>query len=89
MSLGDVKDLADGRIYTGQKAQELGLVDELGNLYYAINRASELGGIQGEPVVVYMNKPTLSSLLFGSESGTSAVDQFLRYYDESPYGQIT
>jgi protease-4 len=89
MSLGDVKDLADGRIYTGQKAKELGLVDELGNLYYAINRASELGGIQGEPAVVYMNKPTLSSLLFGSESDTSAVDQFLRYYDESPYGQIT
>jgi protease-4 len=89
MSLEDVKDLADGRIYTGQKAKELGLVDELGNLYYAINRASELGGIQGEPVVVYMNKPTLSSLLFGSESGTSAVDQFLRYYDESPYGHIT
>ncbi|AFV23851.1 signal peptide peptidase A [Methanolobus psychrophilus R15] len=89
MSLEDVKDLADGRIYTGQKAKELGLVDELGNLYYAINRASELGGIQGEPVVVYMNKPTLSSLLFGSESDTSAVDQFLRYYDESPYGQIT
>ena len=89
MSLEDVKDLADGRIYTGQKAKELGLVDELGNLYYAINRASELGGIQGEPVVVYMNKPTLSSLLFGSGSDTSAVDQFLRYYDESPYGQIT
>ncbi|MDP2218428.1 MAG: signal peptide peptidase SppA [Methanolobus sp.] len=89
MSLEDVKDLADGRIYTGQKAKELGLVDELGNLYYAINRASELGGIQGEPVVVYMNKPTLSSLLFGSGSDTSAVDQFLHYYDESPYGQIT
>ena len=89
MSLGDVKDLADGRIYTGQKAKELGLVDELGNLYYAINRASELGGIQGEPVVVYMNKPTLSSLLFGSGSDTSAVDQFLHYYDESPYGQIS
>ncbi len=88
MSLEDVKDLADGRIYTGQKAKELGLVDELGNLYYAINRASELGGIQGEPVVVYMNKPTLSSLLFGSGSNTSAVDEFLQYYDESPYGRI-
>lgn len=89
MSLEDVKDLADGRIYTGQKAKELGLVDELGNLYYAISRASELGGIQGEPVVVYMNKPTLSSLLFGSGSNTSAVNEFLHYYDESPYGQIT
>lgn len=89
MSLEEVKDLADGRIYTGQKAKELGLVDELGNFYYAVNRAAELGGIQGEPVVVYMNKPTLSSLLFGSESDTSAVDQFLQYYEESPYGRIS
>lgn len=88
MSLEDVKDLADGRIYTGQKAKELGLVDELGNLYYAINRAAELGGIQGEPVVVYMNRPTLSSLLFGSESDASAVEQFLHHYEESPYGRI-
>jgi protease-4 len=89
MSLGDVKELADGRIYTGQMAKELGLIDELGNLYYAIDRAGELGGIQGDPVIVYMNKPTLSSLLFGSGSNTSTVDQFLHYYDESPYGQIT
>lgn len=89
MSLEDVKDLADGRIYTGQKAKELGLVDELGNLYYAISRAADLGDIQGDPVVVYMNKPTLSSLLFGSESDTSAVEQFLHYYEESPYGWIS
>jgi protease-4 len=89
MSVGEVKDLADGRIYTGIKAKELGLVDEFGNLYDAIDRAAEIGGIEGEPTVVYMNKPSLSSLLFGSEADTSAaVDQYLSYYEESPYGKI-
>ena len=77
------------RIYTGQKAKELGLVDEMGNFYYALDRAAEMGGIEGEPTIVYMNRPTLSSLLFGSEADTSAaIDQFLNFYEESPYGQI-
>ncbi|WP_406660405.1 signal peptide peptidase SppA [Methanolobus sp. ZRKC3] len=90
MSVGEVKDLADGRIYTGRKAKELGLVDEFGNLYDAIDRAAELGGIEGDATVIYMNKPSLSSLLFGSEADASvAVDEFLRYHEESPYGQLT
>lgn len=94
MSVGEVKDLADGRIYTGETARELGLVDEMGNFYYALDRAAELGGIEGEPTIVYMNRPTLSSLLFGSEASSGvdtseAVDQFLSYYEESPYGHIT
>ncbi|MBN2111069.1 MAG: signal peptide peptidase SppA [Methanosarcinaceae archaeon] len=89
MSVGEVRDLADGRIYTGQRAQELGLVDEIGNFYYALDRAAELGGIEGEPTIVYINRPTLSSLLFGSEADVSAaVDQFLNFYEESPYGRI-
>ncbi|KXS43398.1 MAG: signal peptide peptidase A [Methanolobus sp. T82-4] len=89
MSEGEVRDLADGRIYTGETAMELGLVDEMGNFYYALDRAAELGGIEGEPTIVYMNRPTLSSLLFGSESNTSAaIEQFLSFYEESPYGKI-
>jgi protease-4 len=48
-----IKKLADGRIFTGKKAQELGLVDELGNLEYAIELAGKLSGIEGEPEVIY------------------------------------
>lgn len=94
MTRGDVKVIADGRIYTGKTAKELGLVDEMGNLYDAIDKAAELGGIEGEPRVVYMNRATLSRLLLGSESSSSAasssdtVRQFVSYYEESPYGKI-
>ncbi|MCG0276363.1 MAG: signal peptide peptidase SppA [Thermosediminibacteraceae bacterium] len=46
-----VKQLADGRIFTGRQAKDLGLVDELGNFYRAVEIAAELAEIDGEPVV--------------------------------------
>ncbi len=60
-----VRELADGRIFTGRQASELGLVDELGGLQVAIRRAAELGGIDGEPHVVYPpeEKPRLIDFL--------------------------
>lgn len=47
-----VRELADGRIYTGRQAKEAGLVDELGDLPEAIAAAAELGGVRGEPRVI-------------------------------------
>lgn len=48
----DVKEIADGRIFTGEQALKVGLIDELGNLEDAIKTAAQLSGIKGEPVVV-------------------------------------
>jgi len=48
----DVRRLADGRVFTGRQALEVGLVDELGNLEDAIRVAARLAGIKGEPEVV-------------------------------------
>lgn len=45
----DVDEIADGRIFTGQQALALGLVDRLGGFAEAIKFAGELGGIKGEP----------------------------------------
>ncbi len=86
LSLGKVKDLADGRIYTGAKAKELGLVDELGSLDDAIEIAARLGGIAGKPDVGYSNRPSLSRLLFGSEK--TDVSAFTSYFFESRFGQL-
>ena len=45
----------------------MGLVDELGNLPEAIDRAAELGGIKGEPrLVEYHRPPTLFETFFSS-----------------------
>jgi protease-4 len=52
MPYDDVKKIADGRIYTGEQALKVGLVDELGNLEDAVQAAAKLSGIKGEPVVI-------------------------------------
>jgi protease-4 len=48
--------LADGRVYTGVRALELGLVDTLGTYEDAIRIAAQLSGIRGEPTVVKERK---------------------------------
>ncbi len=47
-----VKTFADGRIFTGRQAKAAGLVDGLGNLEDAVQKAKELAGIRGEPEIV-------------------------------------
>ena len=44
-----VKQLADGRIYTGKQAKEVGLADELGNLDAAVDAAAKMANISGTP----------------------------------------
>ncbi len=52
LEIEKVRSLADGRIFTGHQAKEVGLVDELGNFQDAIKRTAELAGIEGEPETV-------------------------------------
>jgi protease-4 len=60
-----VRRIADGRIFSGEQAKELGLVDRLGSLQDAIEMAAEMIGIEGKPVVVYPKKKlSLYELLF-------------------------
>lgn len=47
-----LRELADGRIFTGQQAKDLGLVDELGTFEEGIRLAARLAGIKGEPAVI-------------------------------------
>ena len=60
-----VKKLADGRIFSGAQALELGLVDKLGGLSEAVELAAKLAGIKEKPIVVYSKK---------------RVDGFLKYF---------
>ncbi|MGA1790771.1 MAG: signal peptide peptidase SppA [bacterium] len=51
-----VKEIADGRIFTGRQAREINLIDDLGTLEDAIMLAAELAGIPGKPKVVSLKK---------------------------------
>ena len=86
-----VRDVADGRIIMGETAQQLGLVDELGNFEDAVKAAAVLGLIEGEPDLIYAKKKRRSLLdfLIGSEMSEQIAGyvngslNFLRY--QAPY----
>ncbi|WP_424357836.1 signal peptide peptidase SppA [Methanocella sp. MCL-LM] len=89
MDRAEVQRLADGRVYTGYEARDLGLVDDMGSMYDAIDIAAQLGNISGKPEVTYVNDPSLYELLFGSEAMSNATMRegyYQPYY--SPYGRI-
>ncbi len=56
--------LADGRIYTGEEAKDLGLVDRIGNLEDSIEWAGRKGGIEGEIAVVYAPEKRFSLIKY-------------------------
>lgn len=80
MDYEKVKQLADGRIYAGSEAVELGLVDRLGNLEDAVDWAGELAGITGEIIVTYPPKPKLSILEY---LGETTMNEIGKYFIES------
>jgi len=50
------ESVADARIFTGAQAKALGLVDELGDFRDAVDIAAKMGGIKGEPELIYPKK---------------------------------
>lgn len=79
MSHEKVAEIADGRIFSGEQAMHLGLVDELGNLQDAIERAADMAGIEGKPVVVYPKKKRPSIWEFFIEESLQRMQNFLSF----------
>ena len=53
MSEAQVRKLADGRVYSGAQARQLGLIDQFGTLQDAIDIAAKRAGIDAEPAIYY------------------------------------
>jgi protease IV len=66
-----VKAIADGKVWTGQQALPLKLIDQVGDFEAAVKDTAKAVGIKGEPVLVRPEKErkTLLDLLFGDVSG--------------------
>jgi protease-4 len=57
-------EMADGRIYSGEQAFEIGLIDNLGNFTDAITLAADLGGLDTkDPQLIYPRADKKFSLL--------------------------
>ncbi len=59
LSKEEVRKLADGMIYLGIEAKQLGLVDLLGNRDLAIEKAKAMANLKKENLVEYAKKPSL------------------------------
>lgn len=53
MSQDEIKKIGEGRVWLGQKALEIGLVDSLGGMNDAINKAAELAGVEDYALSYY------------------------------------
>lgn len=76
-----VRELAEGKIYTGKEAKQVGLVDELGNFTDAVEKAGRLAGIKGKVEAVYPEKEgfSLLRLLLGQDAEESLSSLALPY----------
>jgi len=66
----DIKSIADGKVWTGEQALSMKLVDQLGDFQAVVEDTAKAVGIKGEPVLVRPEKDrkTLLDLLFGDVS---------------------
>ena len=70
MSIADIEAIAQGRVWTGEMAKELGLVDMLGDIELAKTIAAEKAGIESYTLISYPKE-------------TGALDMFLNQAKES------
>ncbi len=70
MSDGDIRKIAEGRVWTGEQGLGIGLVDTLGYLNDAVAVAAEMAGIDEYRIVKYPEEKDLLTMLMES-FGTS------------------
>ena len=66
----EVRVLANGKVWTGEQAMPLKLIDQIGDFRAAIEDTAKSVGIKGEPTLVHPEKERKSvlDLLFGDVS---------------------
>lgn len=74
LSIEEVHRIGRGRVWTGNQAKELNLVDDLGGLNLAIESAKKMAGIPAEEevkLVIWPKKRTFFDFLMGKETELS------------------
>ena len=73
-----IEKIAEGRVWTGETAKELGLVDELGGIDKALDIAVAKAGIEGYTVVSYPEKQDFLSSLLDTKPTNYVESQLLK-----------
>lgn len=74
-----IAGLADGRVFTGEEALQLHLIDRLGNLGDAVTLAARKAGVHGEPATIYprRHERSLFDLITNSEDSRSMIERIV------------
>ncbi|WP_100913453.1 signal peptide peptidase SppA [Pseudoalteromonas spongiae] len=80
MDKAEVDKVAQGRVWIGTKAKELGLVDALGNKQDAIKRAAELASLSMYDVITIEHQLTEQEMLVQKIFGESQAASFVKAY---------
>jgi len=78
LSREKVIEIADGRVFSGRKAKELGLIDYLGDMSSAAKLADKLAGGNGEFDLVYPSKKRASIFDYVLEGAASKISASLK-----------
>ncbi|MBN2227807.1 MAG: signal peptide peptidase SppA [candidate division Zixibacteria bacterium] len=79
MDKEEVYPLADGSVFNGRQAMDMGLVDTLGGFEDAVRYAAELAGIEGDPRTIKVPEPKkgifdmFASLFSGARQAASGL----------------
>jgi protease-4 len=83
----DIKPIADGRVWTGEQALSMHLIDQVADFQAAVYDTAKTVNIKGEPTLVRPEKDrkTLADLLFGDISEwlptrEKMLDQHMGFY---------
>ena len=78
MSKEAIEKIAEGRVWTGETAQELGLVDELGGINKALDIAVKKAGIEAYSVISYPAKESFLDVLLSTQTTSYMESQLLK-----------
>ena len=85
--VADIKSIADGRVWTGEQALGMHLIDQIGDFRAAVLDTARSVNISGEPVLVHpeRQRESLLDMLFGDASQwlpskTKLLEQHVGFY---------
>ena len=73
-----VERIAQGHVFSGQDAQKIGLVDQLGGLEVAIAKAIKLAKISDHSLHIYPEQPSLMDQLLQESNPNNYLSEQLR-----------
>jgi protease-4 len=84
LPLEDVTAVADGRVFTGEQAKKLKLVDEIGTLDDAVAYIAKEAKIKGKPRIAYPTKKSkgIQEMLFGGDHDEDGFEEEHSFIDQ-------